>query len=198
MGKPLDVEAEPSCDFDLHFDIWDLDRERFFKLFEIFPSGKQLAEKAYRLRWGDLGELKTPLINEELLIAEAKKSIDIINKLVPSDELTSAKISVVYGNEKLRLEVLSKADPISVDVDDELSTLIKKANSEQAYNAYFFLSEPMYRLASSYTPRNWVLWTLTNLSDSNPYTPLLKLYYNNSDVALTNDGIVIFKLIEKK
>ena len=34
MEKPINVEVEPDCDFDLHFDIWDLEKNDFFKLFE--------------------------------------------------------------------------------------------------------------------------------------------------------------------
>lgn len=194
MGKPLNVETDPDCDLDLHFDIWDLEKDLFFKLFEKFPKSQELAERAYLLRWGELGELNNKLSSEEELIQEAKKSIQSIYNLFPSDELKNPKIVVKYGNDKLRLELLSKAGSISTEVDDELCDLIEKANGENGYNAYFFLSEPMYRLSSSYIPSNWILWTLTDRTDIDPYTPLLKLYYNDCDVALTNDGVLIFKL----
>ena len=79
-----------------------------------------------------------------------------------------------------------------------LPDLIKNANGEEAYNAFFFLGEPMYRFASSYIPSNWILWALTNFTDIDPYTPLLKLYYNNCDVAINHEGVLIFQSSNKR
>ncbi len=196
MGKPLNVETEPRCDCDLHFDIWDLEKSDFFKLFEFFPEGQKIAEKAYQLRWGGNHGLNSKFNSEEEIIAEVNKSINDIQKLFPSKELDDPKITIQYGDDKLRLELLSKSDPISIELDDQLARFIKNENGEQAYQAYFFLSEPMYRLASSYIISDWILWTLTNRYDVDPYTPLLRLYYNNCDVVLTNDGVLVFKLID--
>ncbi|MEO1052695.1 MAG: hypothetical protein AAFX87_18825 [Bacteroidota bacterium] len=194
MGKPTDVDVEPDCDFDLHFDIWTLGKETFYKLFEGFPKGAEIADRAFQLRWGDLPEFNKALTEEEL-IDEVKKSIDILQQICPSDDLSNPQISIESGDDKLRLDLLSQTDPLSIEVDDELSTLIKKASGEEGYNAYFFLREPMYRLSNSQITRNWVLWALTGSDNLNPYTPLLKLEFNGCDAALTDQGVLIFKLI---
>lgn len=196
MGKPVHVEIEPDCDFDLHFDIWELEKERFFKLFEPFPKGQEIAKKAFQLRSGNEMGLTTKLNSEDQLLAEAKESINRIQRLFPSEELVKPQISIQYGDNKRRLDVLNGMDPISIDVDDQLPILIKKANGEKAYHAYFFLSEPLYRISSSYIPSNWILWTLTELPEMNPYAPLLKLNNSKCDVMLHNEGVLIFKLLD--
>lgn len=197
MGKPINVEIEPDCDFDLHFDIWNLKKNDFFKLFEKFPNGAKIAKRAYQLRWGDLGDLNKKLTDEEL-IQQTKMAIEILQKIQPSDELINPKIIIKKGDDKLRLDLLSQADSISIELDDEFSTLVKKSTGDAGYNAYFFLNEPMYRMSSSYIACNWILWCLTDYQTLNPYTPLLKMEYNGCDVVLTNDGVLIYKLENKK
>lgn len=197
MEKPINVEVEPDCDFDLHFDIWDLEKNDFFKLFERFPNGAEIAKRAYQLRWGDLGDLNKKLTDEEL-IQQTRMTIEILQEIQPSNELIDPKITIEKGDDKLRLDLLSQADSISIEVDDEFSSFVKKSTGETGYNAYFFLNEPMYRLSSSYTPCRWILWCLTDYKSLNPYTPLLKMEYNGCDVALTNDGVLIYQLVDEK
>ncbi|MDC6367689.1 MULTISPECIES: hypothetical protein [Flavobacteriaceae] len=197
MGKTIDVDVEPDCDFDLHFDIWDLEKKDFFKLFERFVNGAEIAQRAYQLRWGDLGDLNKKMTDEEL-IQQTKMTIEILQKIQPSDELIDPKIIIKKGDDKLRLDLLSHADSISSEVDDEFSTYVKKSTGDLGHNAYFFLKEPMYRMSSSYIPCNWILWCLTDYHNLNPYTPLLKMEYNGCDVALTNDGVLIYQLVNEK
>ncbi|WP_420573265.1 hypothetical protein [Kordia sp.] len=197
MGKPINVDIEPNCDFDLHFDIWDLEKDLFFKLFEKFPRGNQIAQRAYQLKWGDLGELNKKLTDEEL-IQQTKIIVEVLQKIQPSDDLIDPKIVFKKGGNELRLELLSQADPISIELDDEFSTFVKKSTGNEGYNTYFFLSEPLYRLSSSYTPCNWILWCLTDYQDLNPYTLLLNMKYNGCDVALTENEVLIYKLTNEK
>lgn len=79
MGKTTNVEVDPDNDFDLHFDIWELEKDKFFNLFESFPRGGELAKRAYRLRWGDLKNLNKKYANKEL-IQLTKEVIEIIQK----------------------------------------------------------------------------------------------------------------------
>ena len=193
MGKPVNVEIEADCDFDLHFDIWQLSDDTFEELFKVFPRGAIIAERALQLKYGSNEELHKPLNKEELL-DEVKNAISLLQQIEPCEELNNPKITFVSGNSKLRLESLSSADSLSVFVDDEFSTYVKNGTGEVGYSSYFFLSEPMYRLASSYTSSHWILWSLTNLEKQNPYTPLMKLYNNRCDAAITNDGVLLFQL----
>lgn len=196
MGKPTNVDIEPNCDYDLHFDIWDLEKEKFYKLFESFPRGMEIAQRAYRLRWGDLGELTKKCTDEEL-VQQTKKTIEIVQKIEPLDELIDPTITIKKGDDKLRLDLLMQSDPISIEVNDIFPTLVKKSTGEDGYNAYFFLKEPMYRLSSSFNSCYWILWCLTDYKDVNPYTPLLNLEYNECDIALTEEGVLIYKLLEE-
>lgn len=198
LGEPTDVDIDVDSDFTLHFDLWQPEnKQHFFQFFENFPKGKEIAERAYQLRWGAPDELDEKL-NDEQILEEINRAIDILQQLQPMEELNSPEITFEKGNDDLRMELLSSADSISIEVDDEFSTFVKNETGKLGYEAYFFLSEPMYRLQSSYTPSHWILWSLTGLEELNPYTPLLKLSNNNCDVAITENGVLVFQLIDEK
>lgn len=197
LGEPTDVDIDVDSDFTLHFDIWQPEnKECFFQFFELFPKGKEIAERAYQLRWGATDELDEKL-TEEQIVKEANRAIDILQQLRPIQALNNPEITFQAGDHDLRMDLLSSADSISIEVDDEFSTFVKNETGKLGYEAYFFLSEPMYRLQSSYIPSHWILWSLTGLDELNPYTPLLKLSNNNCDVALTEGGVLIFQLSDK-
>ena len=198
MGKSINVDIEPDADFDLQFDIWELEKEQFFRLFESFPKGKEIAEKAYLLNNENGGYLDNALTKDEIF-TEVRNAIEIIQQISPSEELKNPKISFFSGDDNQRVELLNEADILSINVDDEISTFIKNASGQKGYDACFFLTEPFYRISTSYIDVNWILWGLTDFGDDlNPYTPLLKLEYNNCDVAITNDGVIVFQLIEEE
>lgn len=198
MGKPINVDTDIDSDFDLQFDIWELEKDQFFQLFESFPKGKKIAEKAYFLHNENGGYLDKTLTKDEIL-KEARNTIELIQKVCPSEELKNPKISFFSGDHDQRIETLGESDIVSIHVDDEISTFIKNASGEKAYEAYFFLTEPFYRISTSYIDVYWILWELTGFGDDlNPYTPLLKLEYNDCDVAITNDGVIIFQILEEE
>jgi len=194
LKEPLVENTPIDVDFALHFDIWELDKASFFQLFESFPSGRLLAERAYQLRWGDISSFNQKLSQQEL-IEETKKCISILQEIAPTEDLRNPVIDFKSGDDDLRMELLSQADPLSISLDDELSELIRMNSGAKAEEAYFFLIEPFYRMSSYYIPAYWILWSLTGLEDQNPYTSLLKLMYNNCDAVLRNEGVLIYQRI---
>lgn len=193
MGKPINVEEEPDCDFDLHFDIWELNKNKFLELFNSFPKGIEIGNNAYNLRNGLIEEFNQKL-NKDEIISETLKAIKDLQKVVYTEELNNPDILFRTGNSISDITDLNYSEMISIEVDDQFYDLIKKGIEEIGYNAYHFLSEPMYRMHNSYIPRNWVLWTLTNIKNINPYNSLLKLENNNCNVfSIVDGGVLIFQ-----
>ncbi|ADY28757.1 hypothetical protein [Cellulophaga lytica] len=196
MEKPINVEVDPKCDFDLHFDIWELDKNKFIELFNSFPKGTEIGNNAYNLRNGLIEEFNQKL-NKEEIISETQKAINDLQKIAYSEELNNPKIIFRTGNSMSDLTDINYSEMISIEIDDQIYDFIKKGTGEIGNNAYHFLSEPMYRMRSSYVPSRWILWTLTDINHINPYKSLLKLENNNCSVFLIDDGgILIFQTKE--
>lgn len=190
MGKPVDVEVEPRCDFDLHFDIWNLDKKKFLELFSSFPKGIEIGNKAYDLRNGLIEEFNVAL-NKEEIIAETQKVIEAIQKVAYSKELNNSEIVYRRGKEIMDTDV--NFSEMIIDVIP-MNDIINKEFGEDGCNAYYFLSEPMYRMQSSYIPSYWVLWSLANKEDINPFNSLLKLHNNNCRVfCIPDGGVFVFQ-----
>ncbi len=193
MGKPINVDIEPDCDFDLHFDIWDLEKIKFLELFNSFPKGMEIGNNAFNLRNGLIEEFNQKLDKDEI-ISETLKAIKDIQKIAYTEELNNPHIVFRKGKSISDITDLNYSERISIEIDDELSGFIEKGTGKSGYNAYHFLSEPMYRMHNSYIPSHWVLWTLADINNINPFNSMLKLECNNCSVfSIVDGGVLIFQ-----
>ncbi|WP_405396588.1 hypothetical protein [Maribacter sp. Asnod2-G09] len=193
MGKPVNVDVEVDCDFDLHFDIWDLDKTKFLELFKSFPKGIEIGNNAFNLRNALIEEFNQKL-NKDQIISETLKAIEDIQSIAFTDELKNPNILFRTGKSISDITDLNYSERISIEIDDRMSAFIKKGTGENGYNAYHFLSEPMYRMSSSYIPSHWILWTLANSINVNPFSSMLKLESNNCNVfSIIDGGVLIFQ-----
>jgi hypothetical protein len=193
MGKPINVDVEVDCDFDLHFDIWDLDKTKFLELFKSFPKGIEIGNNAFNLRNGLIEEFNQKL-NKDQIISETLKAIKDIQSIAFTDELNNPNILFRTGKSISDITDLNYSERISIEIDDRMSAFIKKGTGENGYNAYHFLSEPMYRMRSSYITSHWILWTLADSNNVNPFSSMLKLEANNCNVfSIVDGGVLIFQ-----
>ena len=193
MGKPINVDVEINCDFDLHFDIWELDKTKFLELFNSFPKGMEIGNNAYNLRNGLIKEFKQKL-NKDEIISETLKAIKDIREIAYTEELNNPNIFFRTGRSISDINDLNYSERISIGIDDQMHDFIKKGTGENGCNAYHFLSEPLYRMRSSYIPSHWLLWELANINKVNPFSSMLKLEYNNCDVfSIVDGGVLVFQ-----
>ena len=194
LGLPINVKTNPDSDFDLLFGIWETDRKSFFKLFEGFPAGEMIARRAFNRRWETNASLT---LSEQEILQHTQQAIENLYQIVPHPDLQSPHIQLIRGDENERMQAMMRTDPVSIFLDDEMFTIAEKGYGILGRQAYSFLIEPMYQLSTSYTPAHWILWPLANMPNSDPYGGLLTLYDAGCNVALGNNGVVIFQQLEK-
>ncbi len=196
MDIPINVEVDIFCDFDLHFDIWQLDKVKFLELFKTFPKGLEIGNNAYNIRNGLIDEFNLKL-NIEEIISETLKAIKDIQEVFYMEQLKNPKILFRSGKSIAEITDINYSERITIQIDDNLDEFIRKGTGENGSNAYHFLGEPFYRISNSYIPRNWILWSLTNRNRVNPFSSMLKLEHNNCNVFLIIDGgVLIFQTKE--
>lgn len=188
MGFDPNTDSEYDSDFDIHFGLWDLDKDKLHECFSILPFGEEMYSRVI-IR---LEKDKSKAFKDEYLQELAETALLRLTSYINSPELKNVKIRIVRGNEEDRLRLLMNADSIAQELQDDLCDLIKQKSGEQAYAAYFFLTEPLYRMSSYYEPVNWVLWSLTGIQNNDPFEPIYRLWELNCQIVVDDEGILIF------
>lgn len=189
-------------DYALHFDIWNVGDEKLKECFSIFPNGDRLFKRVNKVR--KTHPQSTKIDDEKLLnkLDRLNEDIETVlrsfgdKKLIElnGEKSTAKKRSVYRGNESLRREVLDYADSPTLHLDDELSEIIKKHCGEQGYEAFFFLSEPLYQLSGCcYTVSHWIAWAMVETEyDADPYQEAFELYKMKAQAGWSNDEQFIY------
>lgn len=73
---------------------------------------------------------------------------------------------------------MKDADSPSKNLDDALSDVIRKRCGEEGYEAFLFLSEPLYQQAGcQYGLSNWIAWAMVERQyETDPYQIIMDLY----------------------
>lgn len=202
LGKPTDSMPDIRDDYALHFDIWNVGDEKLRECFSIFPNGDRLLKRVNEVRKAH--PQSTEIDDEKLLnkLDQLNEDIETVLRDFGDEELielnreksTTTKRSVYRGDESLRCEVFKNADSPTVHLDDELCEIIEKHCGEQGYEAFFFLSEPLYQLSGCYyTVSHWIAWAMVeNEYDADPYQAAFELYKIKSQAGWSNDEQFIF------
>lgn len=202
LGEPTDSMPDIRDDYALHFDIWNIGDEKLKECFSIFPNGDRLFKRVNEVR--KTHPQPTKIDDEKLLnkLVRLNEDIETVlrnfgdKKLIKlnGEKSTAKKRSVYRGNESLRRGVLDYADSPTLHLDDELCEIIKKHCGEQGYEAFFFLSEPLYQLSGCcYTVSHWIAWAMVETEyDADPYQEAFELYKMKAQAGWSNDEQFIY------
>ena len=147
---------ELESDFRLHFNLWQVPSEARQRAFAIFPCGNEMLARVER----HLSAQRMSLEAEQaigLLRAGLRLAHDAGVKTLPAPEM---QIDILSEVDIPLLEAFQSAGDPFYYIRDRLSAGAKALHGQVGWDAYFFLSEPLYRLRSSYHSRDWVLWPL--------------------------------------
>ena len=177
--------AEPDANFRMHFVTWDLPDDDLRRCFDIFSCGENMVNRAIEFR--ALCRGTPPEISEAQALEHATAGLAGYASLLANEELQT-DVKVVRGpREELDtrisrtnnmyelLEDLECSDPLAAEIND-------------------FLSETLYRLASSYNVAEYVLWPLyvdPNSVDPQRHFAILDLSDRYS-ARLAEDGPTLF------
>ena len=166
--KPLPPISE---DFRLHFDVWSAPVEARRAAFSILPCGDALFERAERV----LDHANSPLTPDEAEAAlrDALRMLATFGNEAPHPE---TPITHIGPSAATLHQAFADACTPALDLDDTLPARAHNAGGTQAEAAYYFLSEPLYRLRSDYDVAHWVVWPLCAApEDPDVYAPLCRL-----------------------
>jgi hypothetical protein len=152
----LDPLPDMSSDFRLHFNMWQAPQQARQDAFAIFPCGDEMLARVDR----HLSSRRIPLDPEQavgLLRSGLQLAQDAGVTTLPAPEI---QIDVLSERDIPMLDAFKNADDPFDEVRDQLSASVRARTGEIGLDAYYFLSEPLYRLRSSYHPADWVRWPL--------------------------------------
>ncbi len=157
-GPSITPDPLPNMDSDfrLHFNLWQVPPEARQRAFAILPSGNDMLARVER----HLSAQRRPLDPEQaigLLRTGLRLAHSAGVKRLPGHEM---QIDVVSEVDIPLLDVFQSADDPFYEIRDGLSARAMARHGEIGFDAYFFLSEPLYRLRSSYHSADWVMWPL--------------------------------------
>ena len=158
-------------DVRLQFDLWQAPPEARAEAFSFLPKGKACAERVEAV----LNDAHPPLSADaaEDHLRDALKRIAALRVPAPDP---AATILVLTPQDASLNEAFRDAAPPSLDLDDRLPDLARRASGPDGEDAFFFLSEPLFRLKSDYDVAHWALWPLcARRRDPDPYAPLAQL-----------------------
>lgn len=147
-------------DFRLHFNLWQAPWEARRRAFALLPCGDEMLARVDR----HLCARRVPLSAEQaidLLRSGLRLARQAGVRELPAPDLP---IDVLSASDVPLLEVFMTADNPFRDVADGLSDGAMAHHGTIGSQAYFFLSEPLYRLRASCGPANWVRWPLCSNS----------------------------------
>lgn len=190
LGEQVDELPDIDCDFILHFDIWDLEQSKLEKCFSVFPNGLKILDRAQQVRDA---KIASHFSDDNTVLALLDAMNERVASVLRQSPIISDNKRVIRGDDEKRQEVFAQADPITIDLDDSFSQIIQTKLGDKAYAAYFFLSEPLYRLTDYYQVAYWVIWPmLEDLYEIEPYEPGYELYKMNAQAGHDHNGLFIF------
>lgn len=202
FGEPTDSMPHYSEDSALYFDIWSIEKEKLAECFSIFPHGQKILARVNEAR---TNLPKSSDVNDQsLLNILDQMNRDIEAVLLQYGNEVAIKLDrekgylekrcIYRGNEALREEVFDQADTPLVHLDDELCEIIKKYGGDVAYDAYFFLDEPLYQLSGcNYTVSHWILWAMVaDEFEVDPYLQSYDLYKMKAQAGWSNEELFVY------
>jgi hypothetical protein len=131
-------------DFRLHFNLWQVPPETRQRAFAILPCGNEMLARVER----HLSTRRRPLDPEQaigLLQTGLRVARSAGVKTLPAGDM---QIDVLSEADIPLLDAFQKADDPFYEMRDQLSAGAKARYGEVGFDAYFFLSEPLFRLRS--------------------------------------------------
>lgn len=202
LGESTDSMPDIREDYALHFDIWNVGDVKLQECFTILPNGDRLLKRVNEVM--TTHPQSTTIADEELLrmLDKLNQDIEIVLRdygyeqviELNGEKSVATKRSVYRGNESVRREVLREADPATVHLDDELCEIIRKHCGEEGYEAFFFLSEPLYQLSDCYyTVSHWIAWAMVETEyDVDPYQVAFELYKIRAQAGWSNEEQFVY------
>jgi len=202
LGEPINPMPDYREDFVLQFDIWNIGDAELANCFSDFPKSDRLLR---RVKEVVASVPKNTDVNDEYLLAsldQMNQDIEVVLEQFNDQELIDLnaeksqieKRHVYRGTETQRRVVFENADSPMFCLDDELCEIIQKYCGDVGYEAFFFLSEPLYQLGGcDYSVSHWIAWAMVEDEfEVDPYQQAFDFYKIKAQAGWGNGELFVF------
>ena len=190
-GEP-DPLPEMGSDMRLQFAFWATDwdsgADARRRAFDILPCGPEMLVRVESFLASPRKAIDPD--HAETLLREGLKSADAVGVEVPDAD---GSVRVI-GPDGISLhDAFALADDPFLNLSHELPALAEKANGEVGRSAFFFLSDPLYRLASSDDVARWIVWPLCRGQNrDDPTEARYRLWQGGWSAGLDSEGLFLY------
>lgn len=180
-------------DFRLLFNFWTGGWTRGVQArkqaFSIFPRGDLLLARIETY-------LSTPsmAIDADHATMILRKGVDLTQGLGFETPDPFGPVRVFNPSAISLQDAFAQADPPFIHLRDAMGDMAEKETGQAGVAAYYFLSEPLYRLATTYDVSRWILWPLCSNATAadDPSTAACLLWNGGWSAGWDKDGLFLF------
>lgn len=190
VPNPLpDMDSDIRLQFNFWSTRWKSGPEARRRAFSILPRGDQMLARIEE----HLSAKRKP-IDADYATMILRKGLDLTRELGIEAPDPFGRVRVMENPTISPQDAFARADSPFMHLRDALGDLAAKENGEPGSGAYYFLSEPLYRLASTYDIAEWVTWPLCSSSDvdHDPTTAAYLLWNGGWSAGWDEDGLFLF------
>ncbi|NMH89622.1 hypothetical protein [Flavivirga algicola] len=194
LELPLDFQNEISCDFDVLFDFWEIPKKDLANVFSEVNGIEEIMDEIIAFKKSKILKNKEFVDFKELAVSNIRKTIDRLSDHIDTSSLYKIPIKIENGDFHTDYKKVGFLIDITESYSDILYDEILQKGNELKYSLALFLSEPIYRLSTSYFPVHYFQWKLIGQNDNlNPYKYLFELLKDyGSDVFICEEEIKIY------
>lgn len=181
-------------DFRLLFNFWSADwpsgADARKRAFAILPRGDQLLA-----RIEDYLSTPAQAIDADQATTILRQGVDITRRAGFDTPDPAGPVRILARPAVSLNDAYSRAESPFVDVRDAMDDMAENEAGEAGAAAYYFLSEPLYRLATTYDVSSWIVWPLCSRLTApadDPTVAAMRLWLGGWSSGWDEEGLFLF------
>lgn len=190
VPDPLpDMDSDFRLQFGFWFTDWKSARQARRRAFSILPRGDQMLARVEE----HLSVRRKP-IDADYATMVLRKGVDLTRELGAEAADPFGHVRVMENPKISPQDAFARADSPFVHLRAALGEMAAREHGQAGSATYYFLSEPLYRLASSYDVSDWVKWPLCSHSTAgdDPTTAAYLLWNGGWSAGWDEEGLFLY------
>ncbi len=171
-----DSKDDINCDFDVLLEFWSIPKKDLINVFSEINGIEDIFSEIIDFTQSKILKGKAFKDYETLVKSNIQKTIKKLSNYVDTHDIEKMPIKIEKGDWQEDYNKSKYLMSLTENFDDALYDEILQKGGELKHALAYFLSEPLYRISTSYLPVYYFNWKLTGASDDlNPYKYLFEL-----------------------
>lgn len=190
VPEPLpDMDRDFRLQFNFWFGGWKHGAQARKRAFSILPRGDQLLARVEAYL-----SVKPAAIDADHAMMILRKGVDLTQGLGIEAPDPFGPIRVLANPAVSVHDAFARADSPFIHLRDAMGDMAEKETGQAGVAAYYFLSEPLYRLGTTYDVSRWVAWPLCSSATAtdDPSTAAYLLWIGGWSAGWDEEGLFLF------